>query len=383
MRQIDVAIAVIHHGQHYLLGYRNAQQHQGNRYEFVGGKIEADEAPKQALIREVNEEIGLDISIDSQINRLGILRHHYPGQDGEESKQVCLHVYRVQLSDAQYQQQLKQKQGTEGQALTWVDLADLLASRYPLPEANKSILAWLQVGDKISITLNLGEPKAVDNPASVTSKSESLNVSSTTQRSTIEQQTQAWVNYYTQYLPENAYVYCRLKQAELDDQQRLILDLIQQRPDLKLIISSELAVYMMEQNSTQDNTLPKQVRAQHLTQSQLTHWANHPPTDAQQLPQLPITVSCHDAASIQLANSLAQQRLNQKLSVLVGAYISPIKATKTHPERQALGWSEAEQLASLSEIPVIGLGGLAPSDLSTARQYGVDKVAGIRAFLTQ
>ncbi|MFP6813955.1 MAG: hypothetical protein VB956_11675 [Moraxella sp.] len=35
---VNVAVAVIHFNNQYLLGFRHASQHQGNRYEFVGGK---------------------------------------------------------------------------------------------------------------------------------------------------------------------------------------------------------------------------------------------------------------------------------------------------------------------------------------------------------
>ena len=45
---VNVAVAVIYHENQYLLGFRDASQHQGNRYEFVGGKIEDDETAKQA-----------------------------------------------------------------------------------------------------------------------------------------------------------------------------------------------------------------------------------------------------------------------------------------------------------------------------------------------
>ena len=33
---VNVAVAVIHYKDQYLLGFRAASQHQGNRYEFVG-----------------------------------------------------------------------------------------------------------------------------------------------------------------------------------------------------------------------------------------------------------------------------------------------------------------------------------------------------------
>ena len=50
---VNVAVAVIHYKDSYLLGFRDVAQHQGNRYEFVGGKIETNESTEQALTREV------------------------------------------------------------------------------------------------------------------------------------------------------------------------------------------------------------------------------------------------------------------------------------------------------------------------------------------
>ena len=144
MTNIDVAVAVIQFGEQYLLGFRNAKQDQGNRYEFVGGKIEANESAKQALIREVFEEIGLDIANHSVINSLGVLRHHYADTEvPSKSKRVCLHVFRVALSEQQFKQFSHKKQGCEGQQLQWVSQKDLINDKYPLPDANKTILQWL------------------------------------------------------------------------------------------------------------------------------------------------------------------------------------------------------------------------------------------------
>ena len=42
-------------------------QHQGGKWEFIGGKIDANESAKQALMREVNEEIGLSLNTDQLV----------------------------------------------------------------------------------------------------------------------------------------------------------------------------------------------------------------------------------------------------------------------------------------------------------------------------
>ena len=133
---VNVAVAVIHYQDQYLLGFRNSAQHQGNRYEFVGGKIDTDETATAALIREVSEETGINIS-NNVIVKLGRLHHNYG------DKTVCLQVYKVVLSAKQYEQHRHDDYGLEGQALIWAHKTKLLANHYPLPAANQTILRWL------------------------------------------------------------------------------------------------------------------------------------------------------------------------------------------------------------------------------------------------
>lgn len=137
---VNVAVAIIHYQQQYLLGFRNSSQHQGNRYEFVGGKIEANETAIAALVREVAEETAIDISSNAML-KLGDLHHDYG------DKKVCLHVYQIALNVEQYHQHRNDGYGLEGQALTWVEKTQLLAGEYPLPAANQTILDWLRVAN--------------------------------------------------------------------------------------------------------------------------------------------------------------------------------------------------------------------------------------------
>jgi 8-oxo-dGTP diphosphatase len=39
-----------------------------NKWEFIGGKIEQGESPKQALLREIKEEINCDIEIIKEVH---------------------------------------------------------------------------------------------------------------------------------------------------------------------------------------------------------------------------------------------------------------------------------------------------------------------------
>ena len=367
MINIDVAVAVIQFGEQYLLGFRNAKQHQGNRYEFVGGKIEANESAKQALIREVLEEIGLDIANHSVINPLGVLRHHYADTEvPSKSKRVCLHVFRVALSEQQFKQFAHKKEGCEGQQLQWVSQEDLIDNKYPLPDANKTILQWLKLPSTIVITQEVGSVTAVESSTSCNGQS-----------AVKDQSSQQWLNYYQQNLPDQAYVYVRLKQSSLSQRKEQVLALMAIRPDIKLIIDYELANYLYDPNNMAINNMAiaDQIIVQHLTQQAVTD------TDIKLLSTLPLTVSAHSSASIQQVNKVAQYRLNHDLSPVVGVFVSPVQATNTHPEATALGWEEFSILAEDSEVPVIALGGIAPEDIGQVRHYQGDKVAGISKFL--
>lgn len=86
-----------------------------------------------------------------------------------------------------------------------------------------------------------------------------------------------------------------------------------------------------------------------------------------------LAASCHSAEELLLA-----QRLGVDFVTL-----SPLQATKTHPDAQPLGWQHAEALLATAQLPVYLLGGVGPEDLTHARQLGAQGVAGIRAFWPQ
>ncbi|WP_261844243.1 Nudix family hydrolase [Aliamphritea ceti] len=136
---IHVAAAAIFNPEgQVLLALRSKQQHQGGLWEFPGGKVEANESVLEALSRELDEE--LDIQIDHAATRPLIqVPYHYP------DKSVLLDVYKVSgFSGVPH--------GAEGQPLEWVDIANL--EQYDFPAANTPIVNALLLPQCIAITGN-------------------------------------------------------------------------------------------------------------------------------------------------------------------------------------------------------------------------------------
>ena len=74
-RIIEVVGAIIRDGDRYLVGQRAANKAQGGLWEFMGGKIEQDETPEQALARECSEELNLEIEDERIVDSVV---HEYP-----------------------------------------------------------------------------------------------------------------------------------------------------------------------------------------------------------------------------------------------------------------------------------------------------------------
>ena len=67
LRLISVVGAVISRDGKILAAQRKEESSLGGFWEFPGGKIEANETPKEALAREIKEELEADIEIFEEI----------------------------------------------------------------------------------------------------------------------------------------------------------------------------------------------------------------------------------------------------------------------------------------------------------------------------
>jgi 8-oxo-dGTP diphosphatase len=62
-RPIDVSAALIFHDGKLLITRRHTDAHLGGLWEFPGGKREANETFEECLVREIREELGMEIGV--------------------------------------------------------------------------------------------------------------------------------------------------------------------------------------------------------------------------------------------------------------------------------------------------------------------------------
>ncbi|MGB6094259.1 MAG: (deoxy)nucleoside triphosphate pyrophosphohydrolase [Moheibacter sp.] len=71
---INVSCAIILNQNKVLIAQRNKNGKLPLKWEFPGGKVEKFETIKKSLIREIKEELNIEIEI---IERLSPVEHHY------------------------------------------------------------------------------------------------------------------------------------------------------------------------------------------------------------------------------------------------------------------------------------------------------------------
>jgi 8-oxo-dGTP diphosphatase len=122
MKQIDVAIAVIFRDEQVLICQRKKNDTFGGFWEFPGGKCETGESLEACLLRELREELDIDVQA---IEKLTTIRHDYP------NAKLSLHPFLCQLTRGE-------PKLIECQKLLWIPPADL--RNYRFPPANHALL---------------------------------------------------------------------------------------------------------------------------------------------------------------------------------------------------------------------------------------------------
>jgi 8-oxo-dGTP diphosphatase len=123
-----VAVALVDVDGRVLLAQRPPGKSMAGLWEFPGGKVQADETPEQALIRELKEELDIDVA-EACLAPLTFASHRYPAFH----LLMPLYVCRRWNGDVT---------AREGQKLAWVRPQRL--AEYPMPPADKPLVAVLR-----------------------------------------------------------------------------------------------------------------------------------------------------------------------------------------------------------------------------------------------
>ncbi|GHA48094.1 NTP pyrophosphohydrolase [Amylibacter ulvae] len=123
-----VAVALIDTDGRVLLAQRPEGKSMAGLWEFPGGKVESGEKPEDALIRELNEELGID-TWASCLAPLTFASHSY------DDFHLLMPVFACRKWDGIVTPQ-------EGQKLAWVKPNAL--KDYPMPAADIPLIAVMR-----------------------------------------------------------------------------------------------------------------------------------------------------------------------------------------------------------------------------------------------
>ncbi|MEQ1767934.1 MAG: Nudix family hydrolase [Methylotenera sp.] len=316
------AVGVIQRGDGaVLLGERPIGKPWAGYWEFPGGKVEVNETPIQALVRELREELGITVKSHSPwLTRT----FDYPekldakGRLESAAKIVKLHFFIVTQWDGE-------PQGLENQTLSWQTPEKLTVS--PMLPANAPILSALGLPQVYAIT-NLHE------------------------------------------LGETMF-FARLKTAlngglrmmQIREKQLSAEDFLEfSRKVISMAEPYGAKVFLNSANLLEESTLLSLgATGLHLTSNDLMR--------AQQKPaNILCGASCHNRQDLAQAEILG----------LDYVLLSPVHATQSHAEVTPLGWKNFAKLIQGYSLPVYALGGMQLADLHEAKQNGAHGVAMLR-----
>jgi 8-oxo-dGTP diphosphatase len=123
-----VAVALIDPDGRVLIAKRPEGKQLAGMWEFPGGKVEPGERPEQALIRELKEELGIDVN-EACLAPFVFASHAY------ESFHLLMPLYLCRRWSGVVT-------ANEHAGLAWVKPNKL--SDYPMPPADEPLVAWLR-----------------------------------------------------------------------------------------------------------------------------------------------------------------------------------------------------------------------------------------------
>lgn len=327
---IDVAAGVLLSADNkILLAQRPAGKHMAGYWEFPGGKFEVGETAEQALARELQEELGVEIAGSEPLIEIV---HHYP------ERSVRLHVRVVHCWDGE-------PQSLDQQALEWV--------------AKSRLAEWnlLPADGPIVDAILLPECYAISPDAQSWTEAE------------LEAQLRYWQQQNVRLLQWRQATFSSVDIAPSSQA------LAQARRVVEWAQAAEITVLL-------NCPLPKKGEASWAAQlgfsgvhikSEYLHQA-HSDNAFKQIVAAEglqyVGVSCHSSDEL-----LKAQQYGADFAVF-----GPVKPTRSHPAASVLGWQQFTDGSKLANIPVYALGGCGFGDLQQAKACGAQGIAAISAF---
>ena len=127
MKKLQIAVGIIRNENNEIfITRRAADAHMANKLEFPGGKVEMGETPEQAVVRELQEEVGITPQHFSLFENL---EYEFP------DRHITLWFWLVERWEGK-------PWGKEGQPGKWMSLVGLNADDFP--PANEPVIAKLK-----------------------------------------------------------------------------------------------------------------------------------------------------------------------------------------------------------------------------------------------
>ena len=130
-----VAAALKDESGRWLVQRRPSHKHHGGLWEFPGGKVEAGETARQALVREIEEELGI------QVDPRDCATLTFADSAGEDrAGSIVILLYKIERWKGE-------PQAETGAVLDWVDQQGLTElTMPPLDQRLRSLLISLSAG---------------------------------------------------------------------------------------------------------------------------------------------------------------------------------------------------------------------------------------------